>query len=90
MEKIASKFPQLSNVFQKYKLEIIRKGNPIPLDYIMCLPKRVDKRLNKFVREQIIKDRKEELGVLMTDRRALALRQGIDLRPEDEKDLVKA
>lgn len=50
MEKIALKFPAVSSVFNRYKLEIVKKGDAIPLDYIMHLPKRVNRKLSKIVR----------------------------------------
>lgn len=70
MEVIAQKFPQMNIAFQRYKLEIIRKGDAIPLDYIMCLPKRVNRKLSKQVRQQLIEERKPDIDDMLTDRRA--------------------
>ena len=47
MEKMLEKYEDLNKVFQQYKLQIIRDGKPIPLDYIMVLPKLVNKKIEE-------------------------------------------
>jgi len=62
IDELNSKYENMNKIFQKYKLEIVRKGIPIPLDYIMVLPKRVNKNIHKEVRNTLINEKKEELN----------------------------
>jgi len=47
MEKMLEKHSDLNKIFQQYKLNIIREGKPIPLDFIMVLPKAVTRKIEE-------------------------------------------
>ena len=41
MNFLIEKHPSLGNIFNKYKLKIIKDSKAIPLDYVMALPKKI-------------------------------------------------
>lgn len=41
MSYIVEKHPSLGQIFNKYKLRIIKDQKAIPLDYVMALPKKI-------------------------------------------------
>ena len=62
MEKIASDYPQLKKVYEKYKLEVLTSGQTqIPLDYIFVLPKRIKSVMIKKHIEKMITERSKTL-----------------------------
>ena len=89
MLQLNSKYESLSKIFQKYKLEIVRKGNAIPLDYVMVLPKRVNRNITKQVRQAIEKSEKSQVDETIRSRRQMVKSRGIELAPEDEKLITK-
>lgn len=60
MNQIASKHPELGNIFSRYKLRIIKDGKIIPLDYVMSLPKKITDQLIKDTRKKMISEVQDE------------------------------
>jgi len=39
MQNLLKKYPDFNKIFMRFKLDVIKKGDSMPLDYIMALPK---------------------------------------------------
>ena len=59
MTAIASKHKSLDNIFNKYKLKIIKDGKNIPLDYVMALPKKITDQLIRDTRKKLVQERQD-------------------------------
>lgn len=57
MSAIALKYKSLDNIFNKYKLKIIKDNKTIPLDYVMALPKKIRDQLIRDTRAKLIATR---------------------------------
>ena len=59
MQEICAGNSDLNREFQKYRLLIIKDGKPIPLDYIMVLPKIVTRDLYRETKFKLEKQKKD-------------------------------
>ena len=54
MEELCGKYPRtLGKVFNQYKLKIIKENKSIPLDYVMKLPKKITRKIQKATRKKL-------------------------------------
>jgi len=86
MMKICSKYPDLNKIFNRYKLQIIKDSKPIPLDYIMVLPKRITRKIAKQSKKKLIVRQKEEIEYQLKEKKREMARQEQTMSQQDQKD----
>jgi len=64
INSILEKNQQLSNIFNKYKLKIVKESStkPVPLDYIMALPKKITDPILKQTRKKLMQTKIDEIN----------------------------
>ena len=85
MMKICDKYPDLNKIFNRYKLQIIKDSKPIPLDYIMVLPKRITRKVAKNSKRKMIARQTEEIEYALKEKKREMASQGITMSPEQQK-----
>lgn len=64
MNSIVEKNQELLNIFNKYKLKIMKESStkPVPLDYIMALPKKITDPILKQTRKKLMSTKINEIN----------------------------